>query len=181
MSQPFTPSLSRRKLIKALTIMPLVSACSIRLLACPAYAAALPASSDFLDFSQFITGLSLSPLLAGRYYQALQANDPQFLQKLTAAISASASYRQQGLDAFLAATAPNSEVFTTLSTITSAWYLGVVGQGAKAVTIAWRDALMFRPTEQFVFVPTYGGGPNSWVSREHNPVNDHDNQDEQHA
>lgn len=121
---------------------------------------------DFLTISEFVTGHQLDGLTSGRFFAALQKNDAQFadnLVKLNEAITAS---KASNMDAFLA-TNPSQDLIATATAIVSAWYLGVVGQGDKAVLITFYDALMFDATRKYVYVPTYGGGPNSWVKETH--------------
>jgi len=50
----------------------------------------------------------------------------------------------------------------TLTQIVSAWYLGIVGNGADVELISYSQALMYRPTHGALIIPTYGGGPGSW-------------------
>ncbi len=160
-------SLGRRKLIKSLSLLTVFSYSGLRLVTCPAFAAGLPASADFHDFSAFVIGRPVDPVLAGRYFTALQAADGHFIQQLNQAMVASAPFKDQGIDAMLSSLPPGSDVFNTLKKITSAWYLGIVGEGSQATLIAFHDALMFLPTREYVFVPSYGGGPDSWVSLKH--------------
>ena len=163
-------SADRRKLIKSLSLLTVFSVSGLRLVACPAFAGGLPASADFHEFSAFVIGRPVDPVLSGRYFAALQAADGHFIGQLNQAMAASAPFRSHGIDAMLASLSHDSEIFNTLKKITSAWYLGIVGEGASATLIAFHDALMFQPTREYVFVPSYGGGPDSWVTRKHPDV-----------
>ncbi len=160
-------SAERRKLIKSLSLLTVFSVSGLRLVTCPAFAAGLPASADFHEFSAFVIGRPVDPVLSGRYFAALQAADGHFIRQLNQAMVASAPFRPQGIDAMLASLSHDSDIFITLKKITSAWYLGIVGEGSRATLIAFHDALMFQPTWEYVFVPSYGGGPDSWVTRTH--------------
>lgn len=172
-------SADRRKLIKSLSLLTVFSVSGLRLLTCPAFAGGLPASADFHEFSVFVIGRPVDPVLSGRYFAALQAADGHFIQQLNQAMVASIPFRHQGIDAMLASLTPDSDTFTTLKKITSAWYLGIVGEGASATLIAFHDAMMFQPTREYVFVPSYGGGPDSWVTRTHPDLLSEDTDQEQ--
>ncbi|ARU93583.1 sugar dehydrogenase complex small subunit [Tatumella citrea] len=174
-----TISTDRRKLIKSLSLLTVFSVSGLRLVTCPAFAGGLPASADFHEFSTFVIGRPVDPVLSGRYFAALQAADGHFIQQLNQAMVASVPFRSQGIDTMLASLPHDSDIFNTLKKITSAWYLGIVGEGAGATLIAFHDALMFQPTREYVFVPGYGGGPDSWVSLKHPDLLSEDTEQEQ--
>ena len=172
-------SADRRKLIKSLSLLTVFSVSGLRLVACPAFAGGLPASADFHEFSAFVIGRPVDPVLSGRYFAALQAADGHFIRQLNQAMAASAPFRSHGIDSMLASLTAGRDVFNTLKKITSAWYLGIVGEGSAATLIAFHDALMFQPTREYVFVPSYGGGPDSWVTLKHPELLSEDSDQEQ--
>lgn len=155
--------LNRRAFLASASALAFVSAAGLKV--SPAFAA--PDETAFHAFSEFITGETLDPVLAGRYLKALTRKTPEFGTDIDQAIAATAAFRDQGIDKMLEALGPDSPVRKTITAVTSAWYLGVVGTDIHGELVAFHDALMFRPTRDYVFVPTYGGGPNSWVSRTH--------------
>jgi hypothetical protein len=160
------PQMRRRGFLKSVSAVALVGAAGLGT-ALPSFAASVQDSGPFHAFSQFITGVDLNPVLAVRYLKALSDQDPAFPRALEAAIAAASKFNDQGIDAMLKELDAKSGVYATIRTVTSAWYLGVVGNGDKAQLVAFHDALMFLPTRDYVFVPTYGGGPNSWVREKH--------------
>jgi hypothetical protein len=131
----------------------------------PRVACAGPTQTDlgFLQTSSFLTGHTLDATTARRFLAALTKLDAGFVGRLGALQAAIAQSGAATMDAFLAQDGHSAAILSTAKEIVSAWYLGVVGTGSKAVLISFYDALMFEPTRNYVYVPSYGGGPDSWV------------------
>ena len=128
-------------------------------------AATPQAASDpeFLRLSQTLTGhADLDPVTAGRLSAAFAQVAPdqhahfKQLEALTKPGMAPA-------DALAAATAVG--LGPTVLAIVAAWYTGTAGSGTRAITVAYRDALMQRPVADALDPPTYAmGGPGWWVA-----------------
>lgn len=116
----------------------------------------------FKRASEFLTNRKLDPILAERFYAALKQRNPQFDADVAKLLSRIDQSKAADMDAFLASAALDPEAEATVSKIISAWYMGVVGEGADAQLISFADALMYQPTRGILVVPSYGGGPNSW-------------------
>ncbi|ALM81846.1 sugar dehydrogenase complex small subunit [Bordetella sp. N] len=133
---------------------------------------AADASKRFLDLSSFLTGKNdLDPVIARRTLQALIASSKDFEQRYAALATACAAARQAGTLPDMAAfdTSPVSQdaaLRATAVEIVSAWYLGRVGNGPSTQLIAYREALMYRPTAGITTVPSYQlGGYGYWVPK----------------
>lgn len=129
--------------------------------------AAVNAATDspamFLRLSMFVTGRNdLDPVTSHRYRVALSKRDQAFMQKIELLLAHIDEAKFTDMDAFLAAASAEAPLLATASSIVSAWYLGVVGEGADAELITYADALMYRPTRGVLAVPTYGPGPLAW-------------------
>lgn len=131
-------------------------------LSMPALAFAAP-EDDFLASSAFLTGHQLDKVLGARFLAALTKNDATFTTRMAALSAAIKQANVPDMDAFLALPNKDPALIATANEVVSAWYLGVVGKGADAVLISFEEALMFAPTKNYTYIPTYGGGPNSWV------------------
>jgi Membrane bound FAD containing D-sorbitol dehydrogenase. len=116
---------------------------------------------SFLELSRILTGYDdLSEAIAQRILETLVADDPANAEK----------YRQL---AGLSATAPDANALRdaartaglgdAVTDIVSAWYTGTVAGKQKTTVIAYNDALMYRPVEDGLIVPTYcDKGPMWW-------------------
>jgi hypothetical protein len=129
-----------------------------------AVASTVPPADVFLATSQFLTGHALDKETGARFFDALSKNDPQFGDKLAHLSDAIKQANVPTMDAFLALPGKDPALAASATEIVSAWYLGVVGKGDNAVLISFYDALMFEATRNYTYVPSYGGGPNSWVA-----------------
>lgn len=115
----------------------------------------------FLRLSQVLTGKTdLEPVMAARIADALKTSDPSTyarvaeLSQLATRVTEPGALLEAAGEAKLAALA-----------IVAAWYTGTVGGGARAVTVAYRDALMQRPVADALYPATYAlGGPAWWVA-----------------
>jgi hypothetical protein len=129
----------------------------------PASAFGASSAGDFMTLSEFLTGHKLNPVIGARFLAALKADDPGFDANLANLIQAVSAARPTDMDGFLAKQDSGSPLVATARTIVSAWYLGTVGKGEKAVLVSFKEALMFEVTKNYIYVPSYGGGPDSWV------------------
>ncbi|MFC4277707.1 sugar dehydrogenase complex small subunit [Achromobacter aloeverae] len=125
----------------------------------------------FLDLSRFLTGKDdLDPVIARRTLQALLV-EKDFEQRYAALESACQAARQAGtltgMDAFDASPVGKDPALrATAVEIVSAWYLGRVGSGPATQLIAYREALMYRPTAGITTVPSYQlGGYGYWTPK----------------
>ncbi|SEK38416.1 Membrane bound FAD containing D-sorbitol dehydrogenase [Roseateles sp. YR242] len=164
--------LSRRNLLEGVTLTGaalalggvglLAGQSGVAATAAAAGGAALSAA-DFLSLSIFLTGgQPLNPALASRYQAALQKRDPQFTTSAQALLGLINTGKPAHVDALLAAPELQDPLRALMSRIVSAWYLGIVGQDADAELISYANALMYRPTQDMLVIPTYGAGPDSW-------------------
>jgi fructose 5-dehydrogenase small subunit len=129
---------------------------------------AVPADTQFLTLSQTLTGRSpLDPILARRYLNALSAQDTNFGTQFIALLKFVALSPETGPEV-LAATLDrqNADLGKVLHRIVSAWYTGVVGEGANAQVIAYQGALMFVAVEDVVMPPSYcRAAPFYWTAK----------------
>lgn len=125
-------------------------------------AASNPQSADFLLFSQKITGHNdVNPVTADRIYDALQKNYPDFSTQYPKLISLLQSTNDPKS---LLAAATTAGVHDLAYAIVTAWYTGTVGDGDKAVMVAYKEALMYRTVADGQTVPTYCNyGPLWWT------------------
>ncbi|KAF1050203.1 sugar dehydrogenase complex small subunit [Xylophilus sp.] len=127
-----------------------------------AFAAAV-SSEDFLRLSEFVTGgKSLTAGLAARYQAALARHDKAFDEAAAALQRHVAETKPGSIDELVAQPDLDPALRKTVTQIVSAWYLGVVGDDNGVELISYANALMYRPTEGAVVIPSYGGGPDSW-------------------
>lgn len=109
---------------------------------------------------------TLDPALAQRLYDALVVDDPKFpqaMQSLLAFVEASRidpSALQKTLDD------QKSSLAKLPASIASAWFLGIVGEGARARCIAYETALNAVIVADVLKPPTYAyGAYGSWSSK----------------
>lgn len=129
-----------------------------------------PQVGRFLSLSRKITGRrDLNPLTATRILGALKAEGAvEQLAALADTARDAADLRERAMGA---------DLLDPLTAILSAWYTGTVEGPDGPVVVAYRDALMYRPTEDGLVVPTYcSKGPMWWENTlppgiTRNPVN----------
>ncbi|WP_090871230.1 sugar dehydrogenase complex small subunit [Paraburkholderia diazotrophica] len=126
----------------------------------PAYADTLPAGGGFDAFialSGKLTGhTSFDPVLGKRAYEALSKADSQFTQNvaaLNAWLQTHGGVPSDIVTQALQAERPN--LAKTVSAITRAWYLGLVGDSPNVQVIAYESALMFEPVQDILTIPSY--------------------------
>ncbi|PLV63805.1 sugar dehydrogenase complex small subunit [Erwinia sp. B116] len=155
--------LSRRRLLQGMAVLSLSAACSALFPAEMARAAAsVVPVQRFSEVSAFLVSRPVGAILSRRYLEALTRHYPDFPAQLDALATALGQRSDTHVDAFLQDTAAGTPLHDTATLIVSAWYTGVVGEGAKTELIAYADAMMYLPTQGILAVPTYGGGPDSW-------------------
>lgn len=108
-----------------------------------AYAAAGDVQGAFQSVSEFITGRrALDGGLEGAIFQALSARDPNFADEITrlqALINGRPGLRPEQLDGVLKNEFP--DLAAPARQVASGWFLGVVGSGFDAVSVAYQQAL----------------------------------------
>jgi hypothetical protein len=124
-------------------------------------------TSEFLALSQALTGKhDLNPATAARMLEALAKVEPEVHAQLPALTRLAATAADP--TALVEAAGPARPAALA---IIAAWYTGTVGTGIKAVTVAYRDALMQRPADDGLSPPTYAfGGPAWWVAPAPAPI-----------
>jgi hypothetical protein len=127
-----------------------------------AFAAAAD-SSAFLQLSEFLTGgKPLAAGLATRFQASLAKLDPQFTANTAALQSYVAGTKAADIDTLLARDDLTEPLKKSITQIVSAWYLGIVSNDTDAELVSYAEALMYRPTNDVIVVPSYGRGPDSW-------------------
>jgi len=127
-----------------------------------AFAAAAD-SSAFLQLSEFLTGgKPLAAGLATRFQASLAKLDPTFPANAAALQSYVAGAKAADIDELLARDDLTEPLKKSITQIVSAWYLGIVSNDTDAELVSYAEALMYRPTNDVIVVPSYGRGPDSW-------------------
>ena len=122
----------------------------------------------FLDVSRLLTRRrALDAVLARRIYEELNRVVPRFDYRIDAMrrfIDMQGIIDVEVLAAGLAR--EDRDLAGLLKTILSAWYTGVVGDGANAKLVAYANALMFDTVRDVVVVPSYcSAAPDYWTAR----------------
>lgn len=153
--------LSRRSLLRGSVTLG-VTAMISGLMPWQSVMAAAQSDADFIALSQFLVSRPVNPVLAARYYAALEKRAPNFFTNVIALKQLIGERVFKHVDEYLALTDADPSLKATATSIISAWYLGVVGEPADAQMISYSEAMMYQPTHGILIIPTYGGGPNSW-------------------
>ncbi|MFK0335270.1 sugar dehydrogenase complex small subunit [Rhizobium sp. NPDC090275] len=124
---------------------------------------AAPAKSP--QFYAVSTAITAKPLLSGttsdRIYEALLSDHPDLAEQVDALAVLAAA--QPDANAFKQA-AEQAGHGNLLLAILTAWYTGTVDTKKGPVVVAYKDALMYRPVEDGLTVPTYcNKGPMWWT------------------
>jgi hypothetical protein len=146
-------------------------------------------NARFMRVSAFVTGNKpLDAVIGKRFGKALAKRDAAFNTDVMQLLSFIEARKLADMDAFVAVasgtpttagtpTTPTTvagtdsdatamkKLYATATRIVSAWYLGVVGDGADSELITYADALMYAPTKGILAVPTYGPGPLAWGAK----------------
>lgn len=136
-----------------------------------AHAQAASASTDadfdaFIELSKYLTGKTALDIEIGRaILTGLQGDDASTsatiaqLNAFVARTNTPANMLQSVLDASQPALAKLPKKVVT------AWYLGVVGTGKNARTVAYEQALMYPPIADVIVMPSYARGvPGYWAT-----------------
>lgn len=120
-----------------------------------------PAVSQFLSLSRLVTGYDmLDETIAARTYDALYAKGGRAGDEITQLIGLA---QQSGDAKALQAQAAQAGLSAMLNAVLMGWYTGTVSGQSETIVIAYRDALMYRPTADGLTVPTYcNKGPLWW-------------------
>lgn len=119
----------------------------------------------FMRLSQYLTGKSSLDVEIGRaIFANLVDGDPHFVEQVAqlndfvANSKTPANRVQQVLDS-------NEPALANVpKRIMPSWYLGVVGTGAKARTVAYEQALMYPPIADVIVMPSFARGvPGYWA------------------
>ncbi|MDY0742999.1 sugar dehydrogenase complex small subunit [Paucibacter sp. R3-3] len=125
--------------------------------------AAVASPADFQRLSEFLTGgQPLATGLAARFQAALARRDTSFNDKVQSLQAYVDAAKAPSIDDLLARPDLSEPLRKTITQIVSAWYLGIVGDDDKTELVSYAQALMYRPTQDVLVIPTYGGGPDSW-------------------
>ncbi|TFY93742.1 sorbitol dehydrogenase [Pseudomonas nabeulensis] len=154
-------ALSRRSLLRGSVTLGLTALVS-GVMPWQSVMAAAQSDADFIALSQFLVSRTVNPVLAARYYAALDKRAPNFSTNAIALKQLIAERGLKHVDDYLALADADPSLKATATSIISAWYLGIVGEPADAELVAYSEALMYRPTHGTLIIPSYGGGPDSW-------------------
>ncbi|HEX6120450.1 MAG TPA: sugar dehydrogenase complex small subunit [Dongiaceae bacterium] len=121
----------------------------------------------FLALSAIIAGKqTLDPGLAQRLYDALIADDPEFPQAAQSLLAFVETGKIDPLDLQKTLDDQKSPLAKLPARIASAWFLGIVGDGAKARCLAYEAALNAVIVSDVLKPPTYAyGAYGSWSSK----------------
>lgn len=162
--------LTRRGFLLAVGSVSLLAACRDKAPPASTPAATAPAAkadTAFLDLSHALTGKTdLDPATADRIEKAFVTLEPDLHAQFPAL--ATLAGQAGGPAALLAAAGPARPAALAIIT---AWYTGTVGKGPRAVTVAYRDALMQRTVDDGLYPATYAqGGPAWWTAEPPAPM-----------
>ncbi|HEV7607839.1 MAG TPA: sugar dehydrogenase complex small subunit [Steroidobacteraceae bacterium] len=156
--------LSRRAFVAGAAISVLLAACQDSTGTPQTIAPAeIPGDPAFLRLSQVLTGhADLDPVTAARISHGFAQLYPEMKAQFPTLIALAAKFPQP--DALLAAATRRGAAEPALA-IVAAWYMGTIGKGPNAISVAYADALMFRPVADALYPPTYSlGGPGWWTA-----------------
>lgn len=116
------------------------------------------ALDPFLDLSRTVTGYTdLSLLTARRIHDALVADRAAELDKLLSLAKGKSDAK------VIQSLAREASLGDMLIAVISAWYTGTVTGKTQTTVVAYREALMYRPVDDGLIVPTYcNKGPMWW-------------------
>lgn len=141
------------------------TAIAILALSAPVAALAQPVSEQgehaFYVFSVALTGRrDISPATSKRMYDLLQLDGEIGPQRLSALVALADTHQTpQGLKAAASTAGLDAELMRVLTS----WYTGTVDTAGGPVVVAYKEALMYRPVEDGLVVPTYcNKGPMWW-------------------
>lgn len=116
---------------------------------------------DVVWVARFLTGKAdISEDLVKRAYDALLAEYPGFDQKLKTLTERIRAAQLKDVEAFKTSPlASDKDLMTTAIAVISALYTGRVGKGYAGHFVAYKEALMYRPTADVTVIPTYANRP----------------------
>jgi hypothetical protein len=125
-------------------------------------ASAQASIAAFYDISRAITGKAeLSPTTSERIYRALLSDHDDLPQQVGALAALVGNNLTPAAFRTAATQAGHGDLFLAVLT---AWYTGTVDTKQGPVVVAYKDALMYRPVEDGLTVPTYcNKGPMWWT------------------
>jgi fructose 5-dehydrogenase small subunit len=161
--------LSRRAFVAGMAVSMLLAACTDSSGTPQTIAlSATPADPAFLKLSQALTGhADLDPVTAARISQGFGQLYPEMKAQFPTLVALAAEHPQP--KALLAAATERGLAEPALA-IVAAWYMGTVGKGQGAISVAYADALMFRPVADALYPPTYALGGPAWWTAEPPPI-----------
>lgn len=160
----FAAPSTRRAVLIGLSVAMFAASCS-RKPGAPDEAASNepPENPEFVRLSALLTGHSdLDPLTGARLAAAFSTLAPD----VHAQFPALGKLAHSGMPPQdLLAAADQAGLKPVALAIVAAWYTGTAGNGPKAITVSYRDALMQRPVADALAPPTYAlGGPGWWIA-----------------
>ncbi|WP_321786732.1 sugar dehydrogenase complex small subunit [Paraburkholderia sp. J94] len=169
-SQPFAPS--RRQFLIGTAVLATLSVAGLgamgSIAAAHAQAAAANADADFSAFiklSQYLTGKTALDVEIGRAILTGLKGDDANASAIIAQLNdfvARTNTPANGLQSVLDASQP--ALAKLPKKVMTAWYLGVVGSGKNARTVAYEQALMYPPIADVIVMPSYARGvPGYWA------------------
>ncbi len=167
LSAPFAPS--RRRFLIGTTVLGTLSVTGLGALGLAyAQAAAKNVDADFSAFiklSQYLTGKTALDVEIGRAILAGLKGDDANASAIIAQLNdfvARTNTPANGLQTVLDASQP--ALAKLPKKVMTAWYLGVVGSGKNARTVAYEQALMYPPIADVIVMPSYARGvPGYWA------------------
>ena len=112
---------------------------------------------ELIKIASFLTGKpDLADEFAKRAYDALVADLPDYPQRLRILMDKISAARLKDVDAFrVSPIGTDGDLMTTATALIGALYTGRVGNDYSGRFIAYREALMYRPTANETPIPTY--------------------------
>lgn len=123
----------------------------------------------FMHLSQYLTGKTALDVEIGRAILAGLREDSAKVTAQIAQLNDFVAKSNTPASALHAALEGSQSALASLPKhIMSAWYLGVVGTGTKARTVAYEQALMYPPIADVIVMPSYAHGvPGYWTKPPH--------------
>lgn len=166
-SSPFAPS--RRQFLIGTTVLATLSVTGLGALGLAhAQTAAANADADFFAFmklSQYLTGKTTLDVEIGRAILAGLEGDDANARAIIAQINDFVARTNTPANALQSVLDGSQPALAKLpKKVVTAWYLGVVGTGKTARTVAYEQALMYPPIADVIVMPSYARGvPGYWA------------------
>ena len=130
--------------------------------------AADPSATDFpnqfMELSSLLIAHRLDHDVGLRLAAALRMKDAAFVVHVGGLIEIAKSKNAKIVEDFFA-DVPDGPLRDTALLIISAWYLGVIVDEPDTEVFAYELALMYRPTNDVMTIPSYAiSGPSGWTS-----------------